>query len=163
MSVAVNPGITIRRHPRDVASVIFDPRYDASWSETIRVVEDGTDAIEPGPIQQRAIQQRAIRFLLRDVVVSLRVTGRDPERFIEWQTADPFPVLIRLDLEGIPEGTLVRIRIDAEPDGASGLLRGLVGRRLRRSLIGDLTALKALVENSVHPGIAAARPAAPVP
>lgn len=156
MILELRPGITVRRPRREVAAVIFDPRYDESWLETLRPL--GPEDADPvdGPVHPRLI-----RFLLRDVVVDLRETARDPDRFVEFEADEPYPLWIRKDLESIPEGTLVRMRIRVELSGLPRLLQGLVQRRLRRSILGDLEALKALVENSPHRGMSAARPAVP--
>ena len=156
MTLEIRPGITVRRPRREVAAVIFDPRYDESWMETLRPVDP--EEVEP---QDGADQPRLIRFLLRDVVVWLRETSREPGRFVEFEADDPYKLWIRQDLESIPEGTLVRMRIRVALTGLPRLLSPLVYRRLRRSVIGDLEALKALVENSPHRGMAAARPAEP--
>ena len=156
MTLEIRPGITVRRPRREVAAVIFNPRYDESWMETLRPVDP--EDVEP---QNGADQPRLIRFLLRDVVVWLRETSREPGRFVEFEAEDPYKLWIRQDLESIPEGTLVRMRIRVALTGLPRLLSPLVYRRLRRSVIGDLEALKALVENSPHRGMAAARPAEP--
>lgn len=165
MTLEIRPGITIRRPRREVAAVIFDPRYNESWLETLRPLAPEDDAPSEGPAgadaRDGAVHAYLIRFLLRDVVVELRETGRDPERFVEYEADAPYPLLIRQDLESIPEGTLARFRIRVGLTGLPRLLGVLVRRRLRRSVIGDLAALKALVENSPHRGIAAARSAAP--
>lgn len=165
MTLEIRPGITIRRPRREVAAVIFDPRYNESWLETLRPLAPDDDAPSEDPAgadaPDGAVHACLIRFLLRDVVVELREADRDPERFVEYEADAPYPLWIRMDLESIPEGTLVRIRISVELTGLPRLLGALVRRRLRRSVIGDLEALKALVENSPHRGIAAARSAAP--
>jgi len=148
MTLEIRPGITVRRPRREVAAVIFDPRYDESWMETLRPV-DPEDVGRPG---LAPINPGSIRFLLRDVVVWLRETSREPGRFVEFEADEPYKLWIRQDLESIPEGTLVRMRIRVALTGLPRLLRPLVHRRLRRSVIGDLEALKALVENSPHPG-----------
>lgn len=162
MTLEIRPGITIRRPRREVAAVIFDPRYNESWLETLRPLAPEDDATPEGAdAPDDAIHACLIRFLLRDVVVELRETDRDPERFVEYEADAPYPLWIRIDLESIPEGTLARIRISVALTGLPRLLGALVRRRLRRSVIGDLGALKALVENSPHRGISAARSAAP--
>lgn len=149
MPLEIRPGVTIRRPRREVAAVMLDPRHEASWLETFARVE-GEDA-DPS--------LRRVRLLFRPVRATLRVTGYDPERFVEWQADEPWPLFVRQDMESIPEGTLVRIRVRVELTGLARLLRSLVARRLRRSLIADLETLKGLVENSPHRGMAAARPA----
>lgn len=152
MPLEMRPGVTIRRPRREVAAVMLDPRHETSWLETFaRVAEDDHDP----PL-------RLVRFLLRPRPVALRVTGHDAERFVEWQAEEPWPIFIRQDMESIPEGTLVRIRLRVQLSGLARLLKPLVARRLRRSLIADLETLKGLVENSPHRGMAAARPATAV-
>jgi hypothetical protein len=154
MTLEIRPGITIRRPRREVATVIFDPGHDDAWFETLQLADAGTDVIDVG-----STRVRSIRFLLRDKDITLQVTGHEPERFLELRAEEPYPLLIRQDLESIPEGTLVRIRFRLELSGMGRLLVPLIRHRLRRSLLGDLMALKAMVENSPHRGIAAARPA----
>lgn len=155
MPLEMRPGITIRRPRREVAAVMFDHRYDESWFDTVRAIDPEATPDATGP------HERGIRFLLREIPVTLTLTDQAPERFIEYRTEDPFPLIVRLELESIPEGTLVRIRMRAETRGVLRLFKPLVRRRLRRSLLGDLEALKAIVENSPHRGMAAARPAEP--
>ena len=155
MPLEIRPGVTIRRPRREVAAVMFDHRYDDSWFETVRAIDPEATPDAAGS------HERGIRFLLREIPVTLTLTDQAPERFIEYRTEDPFPLIVRLELESIPEGTLVRIRMRAETRGVLRLFKPLVRRRLRRSLLGDLEALKAIVENSPHRGMAAARPAEP--
>ncbi len=168
MTLEIRPGITIRRPRREVAAVIFDPRYNESWLETLRPLAPDDEAPSEDPAihadadaPDGALRTCLIRFLLRDVIVELRETSRDPERFVEYEADEPYQLWVRQDLESIPEGTLARIRIRVRLTGLPRLLSALVRRRLRRSVIGDLEALKALVENSPHRGVAAPRPATP--
>lgn len=149
MPLEIRPGVTIRRPRREVAAVMLDPRHEASWLETFARVE--ADDHDP--------PRRLVRFLLRPRPIALRVTGHDPERFVEWQAEEPWPIFVRQDMESIPEGTLVRIRLRVVLSGLTRLFKPMVARRLRRSLIADLETLKGLVENSPHRGMAAARPA----
>ncbi len=149
MPLEIRPGVTIRRPRREVAAVMLDPRHEASWLETFARVE--ADDHDP--------PRRLVRFLLRPRPIALRVTGYDAERFVEWQAEEPWPIFVRQDMESIPEGTLVRIRLRVMLSGLTRLFKPMVARRLRRSLIADLETLKGLVENSPHRGMAAARPA----
>jgi len=149
MPLDIRPGITIRRPRREVAVIMFDTANEEFWLETYRKV----DPDDP------ATSERLMRFLLRDRPVDLRVTARDPERFVELQAESPYEIMIRQDLESIPEGTLVRIRIRVHLRGWMRPLRRLVALRLRRSLIADLETLKSIVENSPHRGMASARQA----
>lgn len=154
MPLNIRPGITVRRPRREVAVVMFDPRHEESWLDTFR-----RDDANEEPIDPDAPHERLLRLPLRERVIPVRVTARDAERFLEFQAEEPFELLIRQELESIPEGTLVRIRVRIRLRGLGRLLKPLITWRLRRSLIADLTALKSIVENSPHRGIAAARPA----
>lgn len=152
MPLDIRPGITIRRPRREVAAIMFDARHEEAWLETYRRTEP----------EDGEVPERTMRFLLRDRPVNLHEAARDPERFVELRAEEPFPILIRQELESIPEGTLVRIRVHVQLRGWIRLLRRLVGLRLRRSLIADLETLKSIVENSPHRGMAAARQAVEV-
>jgi hypothetical protein len=143
MDLALRPGITIRRPRREVATIMFDPRQDASWCETFRVIDD--DDAAPDDDEQR---ERVFRLLLRDIPLQLRIVSSDPERFIEFTADDPIALTMRQDMESIPEGALVRIRLHVTLRGLQCLFAPLIRYRLRRSLIADLEALKALVESS---------------
>jgi hypothetical protein len=140
--VDVEVAITIRRPRRDVARVMFDPRYDATWIGGVIEAERGG----AGPMLRGSTWQRTCRRLWRRRRTGLCVVDFVPDSALEFRADPPLAERTRYTLEGIPEGTIVRIETQRDADGGVRLPAAIGCMLLRRAVIRDLDRLKWLVE-----------------
>jgi hypothetical protein len=141
-TIDVEAALTIRKPRRDVAAVMFNPRYDTAWIGGLVAVHP----VPPGPLRHGTRMKRVSRYLGCRFARRLEVVHHVPERAAELTTQKPFPLRWRYELEGIPEGTITRIRAQG---GGTGLLRlasPMLSIWLRRGMQRDLLRLKRLLE-----------------
>jgi hypothetical protein len=152
MTVHIRVGTTIRRSRRKVAGVLYDPRYDAEWMETLQepAYDDG------GPLVVGRHLERSLRLPMGWVELDMSVTEHQREKRVAIEATANIPVRILLDLDGIPEGTIAWIEIEAQFSGFRRLLGPAIRLFWRKALLGDLARLKALIESNGHRELAAA-------
>src|ERR1700733_6668335 len=140
--IDVEVAVTIRRPRRDVAAVMFNPRYDTAWVGGVLQVRPAT----PGPLRRGMKVALVSRVLGRRVANVREVVDHEPDRRVEMIAPVPFGLRIRYDLEGIPEGTIARIRARGRPTGRLRFVEAAINPLLRWSVIRNLERLKALLE-----------------
>jgi hypothetical protein len=99
--------------------------------------------------------ERVSRFLGRRVADIREVVEHVPDRCVEMLTQFPLALRIRYELEGIPEGTIARIRAQGRPTGRLRFVMPALNPLLRASVIRDLDRLKALLETGAWRKLAA--------
>lgn len=145
MPIAFNVATTIRRPRPNVAAVLRDPARDAEWTAgVVEAMADPPGLRQAGSTVTRVIARR--RHEIEDVEEVLEV---DEDRILVLARDHPCPMELHFELERIPEGTLLRVHVDAFPGLSRRLLRPLLHRTLRRGVLRDLAALKALMESPV--------------
>ncbi len=77
--IDVEVAVTIRRSRRDVAAVMFNPRYDTAWIGSALEVRPAT----PGPLRHGTKISRVSRFFGRRVADTIEVVDHEPDRRIE--------------------------------------------------------------------------------
>ncbi len=137
VKVEIQVATTIRRRRPAVSAVLLDPTRDADWTAGLQDVEGDAPMVAGN---------RVIRHFRGGVADEQTVMQVVEDRVIVLRRDHPFPMVLRYDLERIPEGTLLRVTLI----GQIGLLRrvfmpGAV-RRFRRRLVRDLAALKDMIE-----------------
>ncbi|HTB47532.1 MAG TPA: SRPBCC family protein [Acetobacteraceae bacterium] len=140
--IDVEVAVTIRRPRRDVAAVMFNPRYDTAWIGGMLQVRPAT----PGPLRRGMKVALVSRVLGRRVANVREVVDHEPDRRVEMIAPVPFGLRIRYDLEGIPEGTIARIRARGRPTGRLRFVGAAINPLLRWSVVRDLERLKVLLE-----------------
>jgi hypothetical protein len=140
--IDVEVAVTIRQPRPDVAAVMFNPRYDSAWIGGVVQVRPAT----PGPLRHGTKIARVSRFLGRRVADIREVVEHVPDRCVE-MVAHRFGLRIRYELEGIPEGTIARIRTRGGPAGRLRFVVRAINPLLRRAVIRDLGRLKSLLES----------------
>jgi len=100
----------------------------------------------PGPLRRGMKVALVSRVLGRRVVDVREVIDHEPDRRVEMIAPIPFGLRIRYELEGIPEGTIARIRARGRPTGRLRFVEAAINPLLRWSVIRNLERLKALLE-----------------
>ena len=67
----------------------------------------------------------------------------------------PIRATVTFEIDGIPEGALVWLGIEAEPGGWRRAATPWVQLAWKRSLLGDLARLKSFIESNEHREVAA--------
>jgi hypothetical protein len=135
--------ITIRRPRRDVAAVMFNPRFDFAWIGFMA----GQQRTSLGPLRRGTKVHREWRLLGRRVPELCEVAEHVPDRCVEMVGQSRLAWRIRYELEGIPEGTIARVRTQASPSRRLRLFVPTINLFLRRAAIRDLDRLKLLIES----------------
>jgi hypothetical protein len=141
--IDVDVAVTIRRPRQDVAAVMFDPKFDPAWIGGVKLVRP----TPPGPLRHGSKVERVSRRLGRLVANAVEVVDHVPERSVEMTALHPFDLRIRYELEGIPEGTITRIRARGTPTGRLRFIVLAINAVLRWGTLRDLDRLKALLES----------------
>jgi len=149
--IDVEVAVTIRQPRRDVAAVMFNPRYDIAWIGSALQVHPAT----PGPLRRGSKIALESRFLGRRVTDIREVVDHEPDRRVEMITRFPFRLRVRYELEGIPEGTIARISARGRPTGRLRFVMPALNPLLRRAVIRDLDRLKLLLESGAWRRMAA--------
>lgn len=134
---------TIRRPRIDVATVMFNRRFDSAWMGGAAKAPSKSDA----PLRVGVPVQCRWHLLAGHLTALCEVTAFVPERSVDMAARSPPGWKIRYALEGIPEGTIARIRVEAAPTGVARFLVPAINPLLRQALIRDLDRLKALMES----------------
>jgi len=135
--------VTIRRSRAEVAAIMFDPGYDTAWIGRIRK----SAGMTPGPIRLGMKITREWRWFGRNVAETTEVVEHVPDRSLAMTTQLPFGLRIRYALEGIPEGTIARIRAEGRTTGVLRFAARLLNVLLRSAVIRNLQRLKILLES----------------
>jgi len=142
-AIYVEVAITIRRPRIDVARVMFSPRYDTAWIGRLR----NSVANTAGPLRAGVTVAHEWRWFHRRIAEVSEVVQHTQGRVLELATRLPFALRLRYELEGIPEGSIARIRMVGTASGALRFIAPVANMLLRGAVIRDLDRLKALLES----------------
>lgn len=115
MTVDVRPEVLIHRPRAEVAAVMFDPANDLRWTGGIT----SSRPDRPGRLQQGATVVRSAKFLGRSFDYGYVVTRHEPDRLIEMRVERPFPMVVRYELDDVPDGTWLPSTPSAHPAASS--------------------------------------------
>ena len=132
----------MHRPRAEVAAFMFDPANDLRWTGGIT----SSNPAQPGPLVEGATVERTARFLGRTFRYGYVVTEHKPDRLVELKVARPFPMLVRYELQDVPDGTLVAIHAVGSPGMFFGWATPVMARQVRKSISGDLGRLRAALE-----------------
>ena len=124
----------------EVARFVFDLRNAPSWALGVKECRPLT----PGPLRPGSRVEQRMKVLGPAAAVVYEVVSMDPERFMETRITDPFEMWMLLELEDVPDGTLVRVRTK-RVSGEPGFFRWfgpLLGFLANRNVARDLRSLK---------------------
>lgn len=142
MGVDVRPTVLVRRPRADVAAFMFDPANDLRWTGGIT----SSTPSQPGPLVEGATVERPARFLGRTFTYGYVVTAANDSRMVEMKVEQPFPMLVRYELEDAPDGTLVAIRATGSPGGFFRWATPIMKGKVRKNIAADLGRLRDCLE-----------------
>jgi Polyketide cyclase / dehydrase and lipid transport len=131
--------------PSAVAQVQFDAARDPEWIGGV----DRVELLTAPPIGPGSEVRRIGRFIGRRIEWLMRVETFEPDQLVAMHALrSPFPMDVDYRLEALDGGRRTRasIRIRGEARGMYALPGPLMGRMVRRSVLGDLARLRRIVE-----------------
>jgi hypothetical protein len=142
MPIDVEVATTIRRPRAAVALVMFNPDHDTAWVSGVRAAR----RMDSGDLRFGSQVERHVSFLGRRYTDVATIQDHVPNRLLAFTAERPLRLQTRYELEGIPEGAIARVHVRGDAVGLLRSLRPALRVFLRRKLIRDLDALKALLE-----------------
>jgi len=142
VTVDVRPEVLIHRPRAEVAAIMFDPVNDLRWTGGIT----SSRPDQPGRLQQGATVVRSAKFLGRSFDYGYVVTRHEPDRLIEMRVEQPFPMVVRYELDDAQDGTSVAIHAVGTPGRFFRWVTPLMTRQVRRSITSDLVRLRQYLE-----------------
>src|SRR4051794_21554025 len=130
MSTDVRVEVVILRARADVAAFMFDPKNDPIWTSGVLEVHSLTE----GRLKVGTKVERVSRFLGRTFTYQYEVIVAEGDRVVVMNVEQPFPMRIRYELAGSPEGTVASIHAKGEASGFYRLAAPLLNRMVRRSI-----------------------------
>ncbi len=143
----ITAALRIDAPPERVAAVQFDPTRDPDWIGGV----DRIELVTEPPLATGSQVRRLGGFLGRPIVWLMRVERLEPARLVAMHALEsPFPMDVEYRLEPVDDGraTQASIRIRGQGRGMYGLPGPFMGWMVRRSVLGDLRRLKAIVEQA---------------
>ena len=114
---------------------MFDPANDVAWTGGIT----SSRPARPGVLVVGSSVERTARFLGRTFTYGYVVTAAEPDRMLELQVDEPFPMLVRYLLGDSGSGaTTVEIHASGSPGRFFGVFTPVMAWQVRRSITGDL-------------------------
>ena len=143
-TITLDQHIEIDRPAPEVWAVVADYRRDPEWRA-------GVVTMDPRPadlVGTGTTTAEELRFGGRTWHNDGVVTDVDPGTWFGWRTVQGADASGSREVEAVGPGRCrVRLRMVVRPAGAERLLRPVLGRMLRRNLVGDLGRLRSLVED----------------
>ncbi|MBK9165716.1 MAG: SRPBCC family protein [Acidobacteria bacterium] len=145
MSVDARAEIVIERPRKDVAEVMFEPKYDKLWITGL------TNCFpqSPGLMHPGLKFERIGTLLGRHYSCQYIVSRSDGESFAEFAADEPFQMKVRYELSDADGGTTTKIRIQSIGEHEYKLPAPALNRAIAEWLAGDLKRLKKRVEDGV--------------
>ncbi len=145
MAIDVRAEIVVARPRDEVTAYVMDPLNDPVWISGIKQARMLT---EP-PLGKGTRVQRIASFLGKRIEYVLEVEEHDPDALLEMRSVKgPFPMRATYASQEAGDGTLVRIRVRGESGGFYSLAGPLMSLSIKRTIPGDLRALKRLLESA---------------
>jgi uncharacterized protein YndB with AHSA1/START domain len=144
VTLGVTASETIATDVDRVFDYATDPRNDPVWIGGITEAE----LLGDPPLREGSSVRRLASFMGRRIEYVLEVAELEPVRRVAMRSIrSPFPMAVTYSFEPASKGTVVRIRVEGEPDGMYRLAGPFLPRMVRRSVARDLRRLKAILES----------------
>jgi hypothetical protein len=142
MSVDVKAEVVIERPRSEVAKLLFDPKSDVIWTgninnsfpQTAGTLKKGSKVEHVGTFAGRAFS--SVREVLFD----------EPEKRLDITGTEPFEMNIRYDLSDVPEGTLLKARIQSIGEILFQMPPAVLSKKVQEDITSDLKKLKKHLE-----------------
>lgn len=142
MAVDVNGQITVSRTRREVAEVMFNPKYDKVWISGVV----NAFPLTPGKLTKGSRVERVGDFLNKRFSSVFEVIRAEDESFVEMSSEEPFQLKVRYSLSDAEDGTLVEIRLQSVGELPFSMPATMLSRAVKEMISRDLKRLKKLVE-----------------
>lgn len=143
MGVDVTAETIIDRPRPAVADYATNPDNDPIWIGGIKESETLTDP----PLGEGTRVRRVASFLGKRIEYVNEVEEYVPETRLKMRSVEsPIPMMVTYEFEDAGEATRARIHVEGEAGGFYKLAGRALGRAVKRSISGDLSTLKRLLE-----------------
>ena len=144
MTLDVTATETIATDPDRVFDYATDPAHDPVWIGGISQAE----LLGEPPVGKGSSVRRVASFMGRRIEYVLEVAELEPgARLAMRSVRSPFPMAVTYTFEPASDGTRMSIRVEGEPGGLYRLAGPFLPGMVRRSVVGDLRRLKAILES----------------
>ena len=144
MSVDVQAEVLIKRSRTEIASVMFDPKFDCIWIGGLTNVFP----LSAGLMQEGTKFQRVGAFLNRAFSGLYVVSRAAPESFVEIVSDEPFPLKMMYYLKNSEQGTLTKIRVQTYGENRINMPATLFAKTVKEKISDDLKRLKRIIEDN---------------
>ena len=142
MDVTVSERIVAPR--ADVAAYVFDHRHDPEWIGGI----SSSELVGDPPLRVGSDVRRVASFMGKRIEYVNRVESLEPGRRLHMRSVEaPFPMQVTYTVEDRAGATEASVRVQGEPSSIYRLAGPLLAAQVRRSVAGDLRALKRIMED----------------
>jgi hypothetical protein len=145
MAVDVKAEILIKRPREVVASVMFNPKYDRIWILGI----SKSFPLDLGILRKGMRVEHVGEFMKRRFSTILTVTNDVPDKMVELNTDEPFPMRVRYELKDEPEGTLTSVRVQSVGEIPFKTTASILSKAVREKIESELRRLKRHCEEFV--------------
>ena len=146
MSTRVDEAVDIARAPAQVARYMFDWRNDPEWIGGISEARLAT----AGEFGVGSRVARVASFMGKRIEYVHEVEEYEPGARVAMRSVKgPFPMTVEYDVAPAAAGARARVRVGGDASGFYRFAAPLLNRQAARSIAGDLTRLKRLLESPV--------------
>ena len=142
--IRVESSVEIGRPPAEVFAYIANFENNPEWQSGMLEAH----FTSPGPLAVGSTYSQVARFLGRRVESNFEVIAYEPGRLIKiTTTSGSFPITVTRKVEAAGEGSRVSAIVEGDSSGFFRVAEPLMRRMVQRSVEGDYTRLKDLLES----------------
>jgi uncharacterized membrane protein len=142
--IKVETSVSINRPSDEVFAYIANFENNPEWQSGMQSAHFTTD----GPLQIGSTYEQVAKFFGRPVISTFEVIAYEPGRMIKaTSTSGSFPITFTRMVTSLENGTHVTAIIEGDASGFFKLAEPLLKRMVQRSVDGDYTNLKQILES----------------
>ncbi len=143
--IRIETEVYIKRPPEEVFDYISNFENNPMWQNGMVSAEFTTE----GPLRVGSTYVQEAKFLGRPVHSNFTVIAYEPGQMVKATSeSGSFPITFTRMVEPKDGGTLVKAIVEGDAGGFYKLAEPLIARMVKRSIDGDYTNLKAILEMS---------------
>lgn len=145
MAIEVTSSVAIDRPPDEVFAYLADWRNNPTWQQGMRSCVTTSD----GPLRVGSTYRQEASMLGRTVHSEFVVEAYEPGRMIRiTTTSGSFPITVERRVEAREDGgAIASAHVQGDPSGFFAVASPLLRRMVERSVRGDYTRLKQVLES----------------